>query len=496
MNMKYYAALLEGFTPAQEEQLTCVLFNQLCIDLKAHQKKSKPIHIDNTNEKIWLKEKLLFHFNKQTRLLETECVQVCKAEMAEACKVIPHPECNDFFKIEFSDFFKNLQFAASEVEALMLSNNGLLFSQTARIHKINNSKKLFSFNGIVSFEFAIQQILNSNSGLVFGHVHDDISSYTELIRLLPICKLQKIKILYLELPYAIFSPLLENFNKKLTHLNAIITELKKATNMLYHNNAFFKKFTALITSARDHGITLRACDVNSVKFLNPSGKIMDGKHRLYVGNACMTRGIEFLQFKHNYPKFLLLVGLSHAPSIAHELGVPSCAIGDELQEFSDLIKCMDFCVTLNNVRPASNFKFFLTNAAQIDQKLDPKVNEIINHWNELIKKIPLLTSIPAREIKTAKEVYIKYILEKSCNNQREISDICKDQQALVIELLTQAIYSKYAELAHPKNWYPLFYCQRPYGIRLAENEKNAFTIARLNDLKTSTEIPIAKLHYA
>ncbi|MGC1853873.1 MAG: hypothetical protein WA659_00645 [Candidatus Aquirickettsiella sp.] len=495
--MKYYAALLEGFTPAQEEQLTCVLFNQLCIDLKAHQKKSKPIHIDNTNEKIWLKEKLLFHFNKQTRLLETECVQLCKAKMAEACKVIPHPECNDFFKIEFSDFFKNLQFATSEVEACMLSNNGLLFSQTARIHKINNSKKLVSFNGIVSFEFAIQQILNSNSGLVFGHVHDDISSYTELIRLLPICKLQKIKILYLEFPYAIFSPLLENFNtKKSTHPNLVIQKLKKGASKLYPNTSFLKEFKNLIIAARDHGIAIHACDVNSISFFNSSGNMVDGNHRFNIGNACMIRGIEWLQFKHNYPKFLLLVDLAHAPSVAYELGVPSCTVGNKLQEFSYLTEYMDFCTTLNTIRPASNFKFFLTNAAQIDQKLDPKVNEIINHWNELIKKIPLLTSIPAKEIKTAKEVYIEYILEKSFRNQGKTSDICKDQQALVIALLTQAIYSKYAELAHPKNWYPLFYCQRPYGIRLAENEKNAFTIARLNDLKTSTEIPIAKLHCA
>lgn len=486
--MKYYAAFLEGMTPAQEKQLTCILFNQLCIYLKAHQKKSKPIHVDIANVKIWLKEKLLFYYNKNTRLLETECVMPCQDALVEISKVIG-------LDAVCIDFFKNLQFANSEVEAFMLSNNGLLFSQTTRIHKSNNYKKLVSFNGIVSSEFAIQQTLDCNSGLVFGHAHDDTSSYKMLISLLPICKLQKIETLYLELPYAIFFPLLEKFNKKLTHPNLIINELKKCTNKLYQNNDFLKKFGELIISARDHAIAVHACDVNSVNYLNLSDEIIDGKHRLDVGNACMTRGIEFLQFKHNYSKFLLLVSMSHAPSIAHELGVPACVIGDELQAFPDLIKCMDFCVTLNNMRPASNFKFFL-NPAQIDQTLDPKINQIVNYWNKLIKKIPLLTSIPAREIKTAKEVYIEYILVKSFRNQGKISDICKDQQALVTALLTQAIYSKYAELAHPKNWYPLFYCQRPYGIRLAENEKNAFTIARLNDLKTSSQTSIVKLHCA
>jgi hypothetical protein len=52
--MKQYAAFLEGFTPLQEKQLTCILFNQLCIYLKTTQKKSKPIQIDTTNEKIWV----------------------------------------------------------------------------------------------------------------------------------------------------------------------------------------------------------------------------------------------------------------------------------------------------------------------------------------------------------------------------------------------------------------------------------------------------------
>ena len=131
--------------------------------------------------------------------------------------------------------------------------------------------------------------------------------------------------------------------------------------------------------------------------------------------------------------------------------------------------------------------------------MDPKISQIISHWDELFKKIPRFSSIAAREIKTAKEVYIEYILEKSRGDKREISDICKTQQSLVIESLTEATYSKAVELAHPKNWYPLFYCQRPYGIRLADNENYAFTLAHLNALETSpaeAETSITKLHYA
>lgn len=39
--MKYYSAFSEGLTPSQEKNLTCFLFQHLCIYLKANQKKSK-----------------------------------------------------------------------------------------------------------------------------------------------------------------------------------------------------------------------------------------------------------------------------------------------------------------------------------------------------------------------------------------------------------------------------------------------------------------------
>lgn len=198
--MKYYAAFFEEFEPI-EKKITSFLFNIILKNLEKNKKKSKSIRIDNVNEKIWLKEKLLFHFNKQTRLLETESVQACKAEIIKACKLFPYAEC--------SDFFKNLKFASSEADALMLSDNGLLFSQSMRVHNSKNSKNIALFNGTVSSSFALQQILMLNSGLALGHVHTDYSSYSELVRLLPVCKKQGVKILYLELPYRIFFSLFE-----------------------------------------------------------------------------------------------------------------------------------------------------------------------------------------------------------------------------------------------------------------------------------------------
>lgn len=38
MNMKYYAALLEGLTPAEEAQLMSIFFSQLCKYLNEKQK--------------------------------------------------------------------------------------------------------------------------------------------------------------------------------------------------------------------------------------------------------------------------------------------------------------------------------------------------------------------------------------------------------------------------------------------------------------------------
>ncbi|WP_342146367.1 hypothetical protein [Rickettsiella endosymbiont of Aleochara curtula] len=488
--MKYYAAFLEEFEPV-EEKITSFLFNIILKNLEKNKKKSKSIRIDNVNEKIWLKEKLLFHFNKQTRLLETESVQTCKAEMIKFCELFPYAGC--------SDFFKNLNFASSETEALMLSDNGLLFSQSMRVHNSKRSKNLALFNGIVSPSFAMQQILMHNSGLVLGNVHNDASSYATLISLLPTCKSQEIKILYLELPYSIFSPLFEDFNQQKSDHRLIISEIKKGANKLYQDKTFLNKFGKLLLRAREQQIKLQACDVNSLNFINQSELILDEKHRLNVGNACMIRSIEALQFQQKHPKFLLLVGLAHAPTIAHELGVPSCYIGDKktIQDFSDLARIVDYEFFADNASfhaPKSNF--FMKIPPQLDQTSDPKINEIINHWHELIKIIPRFTSITASEIKAAREVYIEYILEKSHIHKREISDICKTQQSLIIESLTQAIYSKSIELAHPKNWYPLFYCQRPYGIRLAEGEANAFTVTHLYDNETiKTEENLGKLHY-
>ncbi len=86
--MKYYAAFFEEFEPI-EKKTTSFLFNQICNTLKKNKKKLKSIEIDIVKEEILLKKKLLFHFNKQTRLLETECVQACKAELEEACKYHP-----------------------------------------------------------------------------------------------------------------------------------------------------------------------------------------------------------------------------------------------------------------------------------------------------------------------------------------------------------------------------------------------------------------------
>ncbi|WP_342219487.1 hypothetical protein [Rickettsiella endosymbiont of Miltochrista miniata] len=492
--MKHYAAFLEGLTPLQEEQLTCILFNQLCIHLTVNQKKSKPISIDNTNEKIWQQEKLFFHYNKNTRLLETECVKHSQAALVTISKKIGLDKL-------CSDFFKNLKFATSEAEALMLGDNGFLFSQSIRTYESKNSKNLPLFNGIVSSSFAIQQILTCNSGLVLGHVHNDTSSYAELISLLLTCKFQEIKILYLELPYRVFSPLLEDFNKKKSDHRLIISELKKGASKLYQDKTFLKHFGKLLLAARNHGIAIQACDVNSLNFLNQTEQILDKEHRLKVGNACMIRSIEALQFKQHHPKFLLLVGLAHAHTIAQELGVPCCYIGDKktVQDFSDLAYFMDyeFFAGSGSLR-ASKSNFFMKIGSQLDQTSDPKINEIIIHWDELIKKIPRFSSIPVREIEAAREIYVEYVLEKSHGNNRKISDICKTQQSLIIELLTQAVYSKFIELAHPKNWYPLFYCQRPYGIRLADNEKYAFTLTHLNALETSQAEAetVSKLHYA
>ncbi|MFZ0219226.1 MAG: hypothetical protein WAL30_03370 [Candidatus Aquirickettsiella sp.] len=485
--MKHYAAFLEGITPIEEKKLASFLFNQLYKHLKSTQKKTKPIKIDVKNEKIWLRERLFFHFDSQTRLLESECAQACKAALIEASK--------DFLYQNFTDFFKNIKFANSKEIALMLSNNGLLFSQSPRIHKNKNIKKLVSFNGIVSSEFAIEQILACNSGLIFGHAHDDTSSYAEIIRLMPSYKLQKIKILYLELPYNIFLPLFSDFNQKKSGHKLIINELKKRISKLYQDKTFLKGFAALLLAARDHGIAIQACDVNSLNFNSQSRLLLDKKRRLKVGNACIVRSIEALQVKQHHPKFLLLVGLAHAQAIANELGLPSCAIGNKLQAFSSLTQPIDYSVTLSTL-DASNSKFLTKFNARLDQTLDPKINEIISHWDVLIKKIPKFSSIAVREITAAREVYLEYILKKSHRNKCEISDTCKTQQSLVIESLTQAIYSKFVELAHPKNWYPLFYCQRPYGIRLTKNEINAFTITHLDDLETSkAETSIMKLHY-
>ncbi|MEN9449446.1 MAG: hypothetical protein RJA83_60 [Pseudomonadota bacterium] len=490
--MKHYAAFLEGLTPIQEKQLTSFLFHLLCNHL---QKKSKQqfLKIDISHEKIWLKARLFFHFDKKTRLLETECVQACKAALIEVNNVLLYPAC--------IDFFKNLKFATSEEEALMLSDNGLLFSQTSRIHKSKNSKKLVLFNGIVSSEFAINQILNVNPGLIFGHAHNDTASYAELTRLLPTCKLQNIKILYLELPYSIFSPLFSDFNQKTSNHKHIITQLKKGIK-LYQDKTFLKSFAALLLGARDHGIAIQACDVNSLNFINYSKQLIDGKHRLGVGNACMIRTIEALQYRQAHPKFLLLAGLAHANSIADELGVPCCYIGEKktFLNFPDLSLLVDYeFFTDSRILHSSESSFFMKIGTRLDQTNDPKISAIIIHWNELIKQIPRFSSIAAREIKAAREVYIEHILEKSQCDKREISDICKNQQSLIIASLTQATYSKGVELAHPKNWYPLFYCQRPYGIRLADNENYAFTPAHLKALETSpteAETSITKLHYA
>ncbi len=88
-------------------------------------------------------------------------------------------------------------------------------------------------------------------------------------------------------------------------------------------------------------------------------------------------------------------------------------------------------------------------------------------------------------------------MEQLYASKRAIFDTCKALESLVVASLTLAIYSKSIHLVHPKNWYPLFYCQRPYGIRLAENENDAFTLARLNDLETTEgETYIAKPHSA
>lgn len=491
--MKYYAAFLEGLTPSQEEQLTSILFIKLCQHLIDNPKNSKLIHID---KKIYLQEKIFFNFDKKTRLLETECVKDCKTALIKISKDLG-------LEAVCIDFFKNLKFATSKEEALMLSNNGLLFSQTPRIHKTKHTKKIILFNGIVSSEFAINEVLTVNSGLVFGHDHNDIFSYTQLIDLLPICKLQKIKTLYLELPYASFSPLLAEFTQnKTTH--KLIQELKKGANKLYQNKDFLKKYVALLVAAKAQGIAIQACDVNSLNFINYSEQFINEKHRLNVGNACMIRSIETLQFKQHHPKFILLVGLAHAQNIAHELGVPSCFIGHEqiLREYSDLTRAIDYSVNHSGTFRAQNSNFFLKPNVQLDQTMDPKINEVISHWNALIKKIPRFSQIVAAEAKAAREVYLEYILQTIRSEGCKISDICKTQQSLVIESLTQAIYSKCVELTHPKNWYPLFYCQQPYGIRLAKNEKNAFSIKHLNDLEASqmetmeTNTELAKLHYA
>ena len=494
--MKYYAAFLEGLTPLQEEQLTCILFYQLCSYLKENKKKFKRIIIDEMNEKIWQQEKLFFHYNKSTRLLETECVKQCQAALVTLSKKM------GLDKLCF-DFFKNLKFAPFKEEALMLSDNGLLFSQSSRSHKNKNIKQTILFDGLVSSEFAVSEILKFNSGLIFGHIHTDFSSYSEMIRLLPVCKQHGAKVLYLELPYSLFSPLFEKFNNdKNSDINTFLTELKKGTHKLYQEKVLLTNLKKLLIAARKEQLKLQACDVNSLNFINQSGQILDAKHRLQIGNACMLRSIETLQFKQKYPKFLLLVGLAHAQTIAQALDVPSSFIGDK-KEFQECKKyaILDYAFFRgsSSTLHASESNFFIKPDLRLNQTMDPKISQIISHWDELFKKIPRFSSIAAREIKTAKEVYIEYILEKSRGDKREISDICKTQQSLVIESLTEATYSKAVELAHPKNWYPLFYCQRPYGIRLADNENYAFTLAHLNALETSpaeAETSITKLHYA
>ena len=157
--------------------------------------------------------------------------------------------------------------------------------------------------------------------------------------------------------------LIEDFNKKKSDRRLIIRELKKGASKLYQDKSFLNKFGKLLIAAREQQIKLQSCDVNSLNVINQSEPILDENHRLNVGNACMIRSIEALQFQKKHPKFLLLVGLAHAPTIAHELGVPSCYIGDKktVQDFLDLIK-----INNNNMSNASELINKLKELMKVD----------------------------------------------------------------------------------------------------------------------------------
>lgn len=490
--MKYYTAFLEGLTSAQEQELMTLFFSKL----NQYFKKQKNITIDKKNEKIWQRDKLFFYFDKKTRLLETERVNECKATLIKISIDLG-------LDTVCTNFFENLQFASSPEEALMLNSNGLLFSKSPRTHQNKNKKTTLLYDGVVSAEFGLAQVLDKNAGLILGHVHTDLSSYCELRELLPILQQQGLKAIYLELPYNTFSPLFNNFNKnKEQDTNQILAELKK--NQLFKDNLndegklIIENFRKLFIAAKKASINIYPCDVISLNFTDQTLKQVDKKHRLKVGDACMIRSIEKLQFDQKYPKFLALVGLAHAKNIAQELGVPSCFIGEKKQSqiHQEYISGIDYlCLSDNKALYPSGATPFLTFAShRFGQEEDPKIKVIIDHWNKLIQGISItFEKIPASEMKNAREVYIEYILEKLKSNKNEISTICTSSQQFITERLIKAIYPKSIELVHPKNWCSLFQCQRPYGIRLAETEADAFTVTLLNDL--TIEKP-AKLHSA
>lgn len=477
----HYAAFLEGLSINQQHELTTILFDKLYLLLNVDQK-SEYTCPKQKNFKILKQGKTYFYYNSTSQLLESAYPEHCKKTLITAAKQLGFPE-------ECVSFFQKLQFGSSEADALMLSANGLLFSKTPRIHKMNNQKVDLFYEGVVSAEFGINQLLVKNAGLVLGHLHLDFSSYVELCDLLP--KIQtNFKNIYFELPYSHFFPLFDSFNRnKKPNVEQILIKLSE--NKLYNNDEkkeLNDNFRKLFLAAKYSNITIYPCDVGSPNFFNLKERKVNKDLRLKVGNACMIRSIEKFQFNQKHPKkFMLLVGLAHAQTIAHELGVPCCFIGDrqQLANYQHFTQHFDyFCFSNSKTFYSFDSSYFWRSASNtLNQNHDPKIKQIIDHWDQLTQKMPKTFSlIPVKEIKNAREAYIEYILEHAAMSQNNISDICTTLEQFFIKQLQKAIYPKSTELLHPKNWCTLFQCQRPYGIRLAEKESEAFSVTHLNAL--------------
>lgn len=490
----HYTAFFEGLSSEVERKLTFILFQGLYKHLNVDQKKSEYTCPDKKIFKILKKNNTFFYYNPSNQLLETSYPKQCHQAVLAISETLKFPKV-------CTEYFSKLKFYPSETEAYMQSFNGLLFSKTPRIYKVHYIKHALSFDGLVTAKFALEHILIENSGLVIGHDHSDFSSYIELGNLLAKLKEEGIKIAYLELSCR-FNPLFENFNNNKSGVYSILTALKPEIIRVYKSKEMYKSilngFKQFFLAAKNAKINIYPCDVDSLNFSDHVREQINVKHRLEVGNACMIRSIEKLQSDHKHPKFLVLVGLAHAKNIAQELGVPSCAIGDKnlLQDYQRYTKHIDnIYLTQSRSLYSSGTR---SSSYVFDQSKDPKIKEILEHWDKLTQKMPVdFSVIPIDEVKKARGIYIEFILEQTSINRGKISNICISSQLFLIEQLKKAIYAKCTELVHPKNWFSLFRCHRPYGIRLTEKERDAFTLSHLNDLVNNkpTESSL-KLHYA